>query len=160
MSQPAETPSDANAEEQPETPGGILMASREVRWDAPLPPPELLQAYNETLPGAAERIMAMAEHQHNHRMRLENTQLEHERFTLETARTVANGESRRSSLGIAAGFILSLVGIGGGIYLVDGGHDWAGLTLAGLNLTSLAGVFVYGANSRRAARRRENSPEV
>ncbi len=34
----------------------------------PLPPPEILQAYENALPGAAERIVAMAEIQHSHRL--------------------------------------------------------------------------------------------
>ena len=58
---------------------------------------------------------------------------------------------------LAAGFVLSLLGIGGSIYLIATGHDWAGVTLGGINLTGLAGVFVYGA--RRAGQRRNAEPE-
>lgn len=37
----------------------------------PLPPPEALERYNQILPGAAERIIVMAESQHAHRLELE-----------------------------------------------------------------------------------------
>ncbi len=39
----------------------------------PLPPPDVLKGYEETLAGASERILAMAEKQQNHRMRIEAT---------------------------------------------------------------------------------------
>ena len=71
---------------------------------------------------------------------------------------VAMGDSRRAYLGIFAGLSISLVTIGGSILLIFNGHDWAGLTLAGINLTGLAGVFVYGARIRQAERRRNAEP--
>ena len=61
-------------------------------------------------------------------------------------------------MGIFAGLPISLVIIGGSILLIFNGHDWAGLTLAGINLTGLAGVFVYGARIRHAERRRNAAP--
>ena len=70
-------------------------------------------------------------------------------------RTIICGNSRRAYLGLLAGFIISVLGIGGGIYLINAGHDWAGLSLAGINLTGLAGVFVYGAKVRRDERNRD-----
>ena len=70
-------------------------------------------------------------------------------------RTIIFGNSRRAYLGLLAGFIISVLGIGGGIYLIDAGHDWAGLSLAGINLTSLVGIFVYGAKARRDGRNRD-----
>ena len=70
-------------------------------------------------------------------------------------RTIIFGNSRRAYLGLLAGFIISVLGIGGGIYLINSGHDWAGLSLAGINLTGLAGVFVYGAKVRRDEHNRD-----
>ena len=63
-------------------------------------------------------------------------------------------DSRRAYFGIVSGLTISLLTIGGGIYLIANGQEWAGLTLAGINLTGLVGVFVYGAGIRRAGRRR------
>jgi uncharacterized membrane protein len=40
-------------------------------FSGPLPPPEALERYNQVLPGAAERIISMAESQHAHRQELE-----------------------------------------------------------------------------------------
>ena len=46
--------------------------------------------------------------------------------------------------------------IGGGIYLIASGHDFAGATLIGINLVGLATVFVYGSSNRR----HEQQPDV
>lgn len=46
-------------------------SSLEIR-SSPLPSPDELKAYNVILPGAAERILAMAEKQANHRQETES----------------------------------------------------------------------------------------
>ena len=75
--------------------------------------------------GAAERILQMAERQqeqdHNAQM-----------AAIGIERTVVVSDSRRAYLGLAAGFIISLLVIGGGIYLIAAGHDWAGVALIGI----------------------------
>src|SRR6266487_6387560 len=51
-----------------------LLASvhRESIFLGPLPPPEALAKYEEVLPGAADRIITMAEKQVGHRQKLES----------------------------------------------------------------------------------------
>lgn len=110
----------------------------EAVWNGPLPPPNVLRGYEEIVPGAANRIMEMTEKEQAH--------------SRDMIRTIIVGDSRRAYLGLIAGFIISVLGIGGGIYLIAVGHDWAGLSLAGINLTGLVGVFVYGAKTRHDER--------
>ena len=118
----------------------VSQAGRAIRvsqsWLGPIPPPADLRQYEEVAPGSAERILTMAEKQLEHRHRLEST--------------IVGGNSKRSYLGLAAGFVLSAMIIGGGIYLISNGHDWAGASLIGINVVGLAGVFVYGSRSRQA----------
>ena len=129
---------------QPTEPPAEVASSRTditaitASWDAPLPPPDALQRYEEILPGSADRILQMAEKQQEYAYNLNST--------------VIFGDSKRAHLGLIAGFIISALGIGGGIYLIATGHDWAGLALAGINLTGLVGVFVYGSKARRDER--------
>ena len=125
------------------SPGSLEVVSTEVTttWLGPIPPPDMLQRFDEVVPGAAERILETAEKQADHRMRMEETVIE--------------GDSTRSYLGLIAGFILSAGTIAGGIFLIMNGHDWAGGLLVGVNLVGLAGVFVYGTNSRRVERERK-----
>ncbi len=114
-------------------------------WMGPLPEPDTLRQYNEIVPGAAERILKMAEDQQKHHHNQDNRQLD-------MYSTALRADSRRSNLGLLAGFVITLAGLGGGIFLVYAGHEWAGGAIAGLNLASVAGVFVYGTHSRRAER--------
>ena len=80
---------------------------------------------------------------------------------MDLERSVINEGLKRSQRGLTFGFVLSAMVILGGIFLIYLGHDWAGVSLIGINLVGLAGVFVYGTNSRRTQRheRRENLAE-
>ena len=104
-------------------------------WAGPLPEPDTLREYDQVLPGAAERILKMAEDQQKHHH-------DQDRRQLEMYSTALQADSRRSNLGLVAGLSVTLLGLGGGIYLVYAGHDWADGIIAGLNLASVAGVFV------------------
>jgi uncharacterized membrane protein len=96
----------------------------------PLPPPDMLARYEEILPGAAERIISLAEQELMHRRDLE------ERYS---GTIVGN-----SRMGLIFGF---LIGIGGlvvatmiGIY----GNPEAGVGMGLVTLGSLVGIFIYG----------------
>ena len=104
-------------------------------WEGPLPPPAMLHGYDIVVPGAANRILEIAERQGEHRIQME--------------KVIIRGDSKRAYLGIAAAFALSVMVIGGGIYLIATGHDWAGVSLIGLNLVGLTGVFIYGSKNLR-----------
>ncbi len=72
---------------------------------------------------------------------------------IDMERSLVNHALKRGHWGLAAGFVLSTMVILGGIFLIYGGHDWAGGILISMNLAGLASVFVYGSNSRRSHRR-------
>src|SRR5215208_3013591 len=93
-----------------------------ARFEGPLPPPEFIREYNSLVPGAAERILVMAEKQLAHRLQLEKKDLE-----ADTADAVsARAEARR---GQWLGFAIAALTIIGGCTLVAAGHDAAGATI-------------------------------
>ena len=139
---PAARQADSVAPEDKQT--QMTVSATEV-WAGPIPPPEALQKYEDIVPGAANRILKMAEGQTAHRIQIE--------------KTVVRGDSWRSFLGLIFGFIVSMTGLLGGIYIIDNGHDWAGGVLVGLDLVGLAGCFVYGSRSRRVERE-QNAEEM
>ena len=49
----------------------ITTTATATSFEGPIPPPQVLQQYNSIVPGAAERILLMAEKQSDHRMDLE-----------------------------------------------------------------------------------------
>ena len=107
-------------------------------YQGPLPPPDHLFAYNRAVPDAADRIIKMAEceQSHAHDMR----------------RWIVAIESRNSIVGLFSALLVSLVSIGGGLYVASldsiptqimGGM----ISLTGL--TSLVGAFIYGSSRRK-----------
>ena len=62
-------------------------------------------------------------------------------------RTTVDGDSNRSYMGLAAGFILSVMIVLGGFYVMINGHPWAGASVIGTQIAVIAGVFVYGTRS-------------
>lgn len=98
-------------------------------FSGPLPPPEVLIEYNSAFPGAAERIVAMAESQIRHRQSLE-------------ARVV-NSNCRNELTGQIIGAVLSGIAIVGGIYLAAHDKPLSGFGVILTDLAVLAGIFVY-----------------
>jgi uncharacterized membrane protein len=104
-------------------------------FSGPLPPPDALERYNQILPGAAERIIAMAETQHNHRLGLEKHVVH------------SNVEAQR--LGTVLGFIVAMTVVIGGMYLVHEGKSGEGLAAILTALASLVGVFLYSKHEQQ-----------
>jgi len=107
-------------------------------FKGPLPPPELLERYNQIVPNGADRIVAMAESQMQHRQLLESA--------------VVNGNVVAQRRGQTMGFILGLITILGGIGLIAFDQDAQGLAAIITAFVGLAGVFVYGRIEQRRER--------
>jgi uncharacterized membrane protein len=102
----------------------------QTQFSGPLPPPELLDQYNKILPGAAERIISMAEKQGESRRHLETVVIE------------ANAFSEK--LGPILGFIIAMTAIIGGIWLISKGLKTEGLVAVLTAIAAPVGVFVFG----------------
>jgi len=111
------------------------------QFSGPLPPPELLKGYNEAFAGCAERVVAMAEAQSRHRQALENR--------------VVNSNCANETRAQWFAFILALVIIGGGVYLLATGKSVQGFSAIILAVASLAGALVYGRSEQRKERSRK-----
>lgn len=105
-------------------------------FSGPLPPPQALQGYEDTLPGAAERILHMAEKEQTHR---------HE-FDSELTRSVTRQQERGQILA----FILGAGALGLAAFMVHSGHPGYAITTTIAAIGTLAGALVY--------RRRTKSP--
>jgi uncharacterized membrane protein len=120
----------------PSTPTEEQLTTSELRaefasfWSAPLPRPEILAKYNEAFPGCAERIVAMAEQQSAHRQKIEST--------------VINGNVYSQKTGLWLGFVLALIVISSGAWLVYTGHVEWGAGFISVPLIALVSVFVLG----------------
>lgn len=131
--------------EEPQSSLGI--AYIETVWRGPLPPADVVQEYENITPGAADRILGLTEKQqeHDHRVTEKFISIHH---------MVVSGDSKRSTVGLWFGFAIAALGIICGTCLGLLGREWLGGVIAGVPLTYLVGVFVYGSKVRRDERNR------
>lgn len=102
----------------------------------PIPAPEVLAGYEQILPGAAERILAMAERQQENRLSLESQQLQadidHRDEMARIQRRVHTGAFISDYIGQALGFIVAMACVGCAAYAGIWKNNWvvAGLFLS------------------------------
>ncbi|MFW6275566.1 MAG: DUF2335 domain-containing protein, partial [bacterium] len=101
----------------------------------PLPHPRTLKEYNSIIENGAERIVTVFEKQSDHRMQLE--------------KKVITSQTTQSLLGQIFGFVIAIVFLIAGIYLVVNGHEAAGITIFGLDIVGLVTVFVIGKRKQK-----------
>lgn len=125
----------------------------------PLPHPEHFAAYERSTPGSGNRIITMAERQIAiaERVTAMAERQEEHRQSLEVR--VIDADITSSRMGLNRGFIIAVLGLIGGtsvtlVSLIL--HSTAGVITGGgidsVGLATLAGVFVYGSQARRAER--------
>lgn len=111
-------------------------------YSAPLPPPAMFAKYEEILPGAADRILLMAEGQSKHRRFIE--------------KTVIMSDVVKSWLGLLFAFLLALAGIGSGMYLVLQDKPISGFFSILTPLGIIVTAFIY---QQRQSKPRESVGE-
>lgn len=104
------------------------------QFSGPLPPPSMLEAYDKVVPGAAERILTMAESEAKHRHNIENS--------------LIKAESREIHLGQIFALIIGLTAILSGTYAATHGAPLAGTLIGAGGVIGLVTVFILG---RKAA---------
>ena len=95
---------------------------RRIEFSGPLPPPSLLRQYEENFSGAAERVVAMAEKEQDHRHKIE--------------RRALTSDSIIRVLGMVFAFLITLVALGAAAWLATQGYEFLGgiLGLGGISL--------------------------
>lgn len=103
----------------PSMQAGVAMLQANV-WNGPFPPPEAVQLYEKTLPGAFDRILTMSE--------------KRQAAEIEISLKSTDAAIADAKRGNYMGFIVTLVALVGGLELVFRGRPIAGLTI----------ILVYG----------------
>ena len=122
---------------------GVLVTEISQSFSGPLPHPDVLRKFNEIVPGAAERIIKMAEDQSTHRKELE--------------KKVIDSDIARSKWGQILGFIIAITGLGISTIIAIYGSAIAGGVIGVGTLASLVGVFMYGSKTRSLERKEKSS---
>ena len=105
------------------------------QWIAPLPPPEVLARYNDAFPGCAERVVSMAEQQSAHRVAME--------------KQVVGGHVYSQKTGMWLAFVLALIAMSSGPFLVHEGRIGWGAGFVGIPLVALVSIFVSGRGAQK-----------
>lgn len=124
MRKNSNNPTAATSQKQ----GDIVAIGQSLSYEGPLPHPDLFKRYEETLPGAADRILKMAESEQNQRHQTNK----------ELLAMYRDERKRGQYLGcfLSAGFALM------GFILGYLGHEWLAGTIFIVSVISIAVVFV------------------
>lgn len=113
-------------------------------FSGPIPPPNIIRGYEEIVPGAADRIIAMAENQSKHRQDME--------------RIMVKSESRDSLLGVLFAFFLGISCVIAAIVMVVMVPENAGvISGAALGVTGIGSIIATFIKGTRASSRRNDS---
>lgn len=104
-------------------------------YSGPLPKPEDLAKYDQVVPGAAERIISMAEKEMQHRHNTEN------KLSKEVTRT--------TFISIVFAFLSVLILCGIVVYALYLGFASVAATIAVGSIAAVGGVFIYKTKNRR-----------
>lgn len=115
--------------------GSARFAIAASHFSGPIPPPEMLRKYEEICPGSADRIIAMAENQSRHRQDLESK--------------VVTSNCSNERLGMIFGFIVCVLAISVGAYLILHGKNTSGLVAIITAIAGPAGVFIWGKSRQK-----------
>lgn len=102
-------------------------------YQGDLPHPNILKGYNELYPDAAKKIIDNGIAESEHRRKMEDKYL--------------SGNIASHKLGQFFGFIVAVLVVGGGIYLIATGKQIAGSILTGTTALGLIGLFT-GSNDK------------
>jgi len=115
-----------------------LVSRTEIRghlFTGPLPPPEQFEAYERIQPGAADRILRLAEQQSQHRRDIETKSFDSQ-ITL----------SLRAQI---SAVVLAFTTVAATVYCATIGQTSVAITLGGTTLVSLATLFFRSLSSLR-----------
>lgn len=104
-------------------------------FSGPLPPPSILRQYDEVLPGAAERLIAMAERE--------------QQFSHDIAKSSLQAEVDESRRGSRGALIVSISAFAASVLLGLVGAHVAAATVGGTTVVGLATAFILGRKMNR-----------
>jgi uncharacterized membrane protein len=107
--------------------------------EGPLPPPQILEGYEQVSPGSAKRIIELTEIQGAHRRLMEERALEAQ---LEGMRR----QFQEARLGQVLAVVVAILFLGAGTYIAIQGHPWPGTLLGIVGLCGAFTAFLGGSD--------------
>lgn len=126
-------------------PNLIRSLVRTETFTGPFPPPDILEKYNQVLPGAAERIFSLTEREQQHRHAIQSKAID--------------GALKKDRRGQWMGFGVTVLILLIACYFAYTGSSAFAMALVTIDLVALAAVFVIGRRSTKPVQRTEDTPE-
>lgn len=112
----------------------LLLERQKIEmYRGPIPPPAMLREYNEIVPGSGKKILDSGLKESEYRRSFNNKNLN----------AIVNQDKRRDWMA----FIIGLLLIIGGFWLIYIGHKIVGSIFSGATAISLVGLFLGQSNS-------------
>ncbi len=115
---------------KPQSPSQQTRTVATDSFEGPIPPPNILSAYDQVEPGLANRIVTMAEEEAVHRRGIE--------------KKVINAQILETTLGQFLGFGIGTITIGGGVIASIYGSAILGAGISTVGVVGLVSVFIIG----------------
>lgn len=115
--------------------GQEMKVVHQEAYQGPLPHPDLLKKFDEVSPGAAEKIIKMAESEQSHRHEMDSQFLKEENFL--------------KKLGLILGFIIVMSIIGSGVYLLVNDKSAQGFSLILASVVTIISPFLVNKNKKQ-----------
>lgn len=120
--------------------------SQEFKFAGPIPPPFILEAYEEVLAGSADRLLNIAENQSKHRQTMEQQ-------TLSLQQQRLSFSHREVRMGQIFGLIIGIAAIGSALYAaLNGAQVFAGF-IGTASIIGLVSAFIYGSKGSKTERK-------
>lgn len=137
---PVADPESSNEElEQETTIRKVVAKVIESEFSGPIPPPNIMRGYEEILPGAADRILSMAERQSQHRQDME--------------KKIVEAEARDSYHGVWFAFIMGMTSLACGtavaLLIREGSGVIMGSIFGAAGLGTIITAFIKGTRSNK-----------
>ena len=123
----------------------VIATQTVTHYHGAVPHPDILRGFDDIVPGAAARLIKLAEDESEHRRKLESQSLEANIITQQNQLALGETQQKyvfRSDLvGQVFGLLVCLSSIASAIYLGINGHDWLAGVIAAIPTAALIKAF-------------------
>jgi len=131
----------------------IHQQTMESQFHGPIPPPNILAEYEKLLPGAADRILAMAESETAHRQMMEGKAVNAEIDGLKS-------EATDTRIGQIFGLVIGLTTVLAGAYTAVNGAQITGALIGTSGVVGLVSAFIVGRKNNQPVNGKQKNQEV
>ena len=120
------------------------VASLTVSYSGPLPTPDILERYDAIVPGAADRIIRMAEQDLEHAIEMQRSAVVLEQSVQAREDQRLRHDQAYRMIGQLLGFLACLALVGASITFAWLGHPTHAALFGGGTVVAIASAFIYG----------------